>query len=94
MKIYGNGGVTNLAFIVGITDIDPFLLNLLQHKEGILETTVVLAIANATNSNNILKMIYAIVLSNRNISRSLLINFGILIFAGLLVSLLFYFTIG
>ncbi len=94
MKIYGNGGVTNLAFIVGITDIDPFLLNLLQHKEGILETTVVLAIANATNSNNILKMIYAIVLSNRNISRSLLINFGILIFAGFLVSLLFYFTIG
>lgn len=94
MKIYGNGGVTNLAFIVGITDIDPFLLNLLQHKEGILETTVVLAIANATNSNNILKMIYAIVLSNRNIRRSLLINFGILIFAGLLVSLLFYFTIG
>lgn len=94
MKIYGNGGVTNLAFIVGITDIDPFLLNLLQHKEGILETTVVLAIANATNSNNILKMIYAIVLSNSNIRRSLLINFGILIFAGLLVSLLFYFTIG
>jgi uncharacterized membrane protein (DUF4010 family) len=94
MKTYGNGGVMNLAFIVGITDIDPFLLNLLQHKEGITETTVVLAIINATNSNNILKMIYAIVLSSSMLKKSLMINFGILIFAGLSVSLLFYLLLG
>ena len=90
MKTYGTSGVTSLAFIVGITDIDPFLLNLLQHQGGITETTVALAIINATNSNNILKMIYALVLSSKNLNKGLIINFSILICSGLAVSLLFY----
>ncbi|MCX6236230.1 MAG: DUF4010 domain-containing protein [Bacteroidia bacterium] len=90
MKTYGTSGVTSLAFIVGITDIDPFLLNLLQHTGGITETTVALAIINATNSNNILKMIYAITLSSKDLNRNLIVNFSILIISGLAVSLLFY----
>ena len=89
-KTYGDTGVTSLAFIVGVTDIDPFLLNLLQHQGGITETTIALAIINATNSNNILKMIYALVLSSKNLNKSLIINFSILIISGLAVSLLFY----
>jgi uncharacterized membrane protein (DUF4010 family) len=90
VKTYGGQGVTSLAFIVGITDIDPFLLNLLQHQGGITETIVALAIINATNSNNILKMIYAVTLSSKNLNKSLIINFSILIFSGLAVSVLFY----
>lgn len=91
MKTYGDQGVTSLAFVVGITDIDPFLLNLLQHQGAITETTVALAIINATNSNNILKMIYAITLSSKSLNRSLIINFSILIISGLAISLLYYF---
>jgi len=90
MKTYGGQGVTSLAFIVGITDIDPFLLNLLQHQGGITETIVALAIINATNSNNILKMIYAVTLCSKSLNKSLIINFSILIFSGLAVSVLFY----
>jgi len=90
MKSYGNEGVSSLAYVVGITDIDPFLLNLLQHKTGITELTIGLAIVNATNSNNILKMIYSLTLSSRNITKKLIINFSILIIAGLAASLLFY----
>ncbi len=90
MKTYGNSGVTTLAFIVGVTDIDPFLLNLLQHQGGITETTIALAIINATNSNNILKMVYALALSSKNLNKSLLVNFSILIISGLSISLLFY----
>ena len=89
MKTYGNSGVTTLAFIVGITDIDPFLLNLLQHTSGITESTIALAIINATNSNNILKMIYSISLSSKEMNKGLIINFSILIFSGLAISLLF-----
>ena len=89
MKTYGNQGVTSLAFIAGITDIDPFLLNLLQNKIGILETTVTLAIINATNSNNILKMIYAITFSSKSLIINLVINFSILIISGISISLLF-----
>jgi uncharacterized membrane protein (DUF4010 family) len=91
MKSYGNSGVTSLAFIVGVTDIDPFLINLLQHTGGITETTIALAIINATNSNNILKMVYAVSLSSKSIQHKLIINFSILAFSGLIISFLFYF---
>ncbi|MBL7967336.1 MAG: DUF4010 domain-containing protein [Prolixibacteraceae bacterium] len=90
LKSYGDTGVTGLAFVVGVTDIDPFLLNLLQQKNGIEQTTVVLAIFNATNSNNLLKMVYAISLSSRSIRRNLILNFSILIAIGLVLSIIFY----
>lgn len=90
LKSYGSNGVTGLAFVVGITDIDPFLLNLLQQKAGIGQLTIVLAIINASNSNNLLKMIYAITFAGKSMRRSLILNFSILIAAGLLLSILFY----
>lgn len=90
LKTYGSSGVTNLAYIVGVTDIDPFLLNILQQKDGIAVFTVALAIINATNSNNLLKMIYAILLGSAQIRKSILMNFLILIAAGLCVSTIFY----
>lgn len=90
MKTYGSAGVTNLAFAVGVTDIDPFLLNLLQQKSGIGQMTIVLAILNATNSNNLLKMIYSVTLSSKSIRKSLILNFSILIVSGLLLSVIFY----
>jgi len=87
---YGNVGVTGLAFVVGITDIDPFLLSLLQKKEGIEQMTIALAIINATNSNNLLKMFYATSLSNKINQKKLFINFSVLILSGILMSIIFY----
>jgi uncharacterized membrane protein (DUF4010 family) len=89
IKTYGNAGVTNLAYIVGITDIDPFLLNLLQHKNSIAEVTAAMAIINATNSNNLLKMVYAITLGSKSLRKKLIVNFLALIFSGLVVSFIF-----
>lgn len=90
LKTYGSAGVTNLAYIVGVTDIDPFLLNILQDKAGIGQMTIALAIINATNSNNLLKMIYAISLSSKNIRKSLILNFSILIASGVVISIIYY----
>jgi len=90
LKTYGSAGVTNLAYIVGVTDIDPFLLNILQQKAGIGQMTIVLAIINATNSNNLLKMMYAISLGSKNIRKSLILNFSILIGVGMLISIIYY----
>lgn len=91
-KNYGNSGITSLAYIVGITDIDPFLLNILQQKTGIGEMTIALAIINATNSNNLLKMIYAISLSSQSIRISIIQRFSILIVGGVVISILFYLS--
>lgn len=90
MKTYGSSGVTSMAFIVGVTDIDPFLLNLLQNTGSITGSTVTLAIINATNSNNLLKMIYAITVSSKSIRGRIILSFSILLISGIAVSLLFY----
>jgi uncharacterized membrane protein (DUF4010 family) len=79
-----------MAFIVGVTDIDPFLLNLLQNTGSITGSTVTLAIINATNSNNLLKMIYAITVSSKSIRGRIILSFSILLISGIAVSLLFY----
>jgi len=79
---YGSGGIKALSFIVGVTDIDPFILNLFQSKWSLSDAVVVTAVINAVTSNNLLKMIYGITLSDRSIRRYLVIGFGVLIVLG------------
>lgn len=86
MKHYGSNGVTGLAFVIGVFDVDPFLLYLLQQKSGIISMTVVLAVINATNSNNMMKMVYAISLSSKEAKKPLALSFAALIGSGFVVS--------
>ena len=90
MEHYGSEGVTGLAFLVGFFDVDPFLLYMLQQHSGITQLTVVLAIINATNSNNLLKMVYAVSLSSKSSRKSIVLCFVTLVAAGLAASGIFY----
>jgi uncharacterized membrane protein (DUF4010 family) len=57
---FGISGIYGLAAIVGVTDIDPFVLNLAQGGvAGVSSTALAAAILIAASSNNILKAIYA-----------------------------------
>lgn len=87
---YGNTGVSGLAFFIGVFDIDPFLLYLLQQHAEIVEFTVAIAIFNATNSNNLMKMFYALTLCNRKSKKMIWMSFLSLIACGLLGSFVFY----
>jgi len=59
-KEFGVTGIYSLAAIVGISDIDPFVLNLAQGGlTGVAPDTLVGAILIAASSNNILKAFYA-----------------------------------
>ena len=89
-KNYGTGGINVLSFLVGVTDIDPFILNLFQSKWNIENSIIVIAVLNAVSSNNLLKMIYGISLSDKSIRWQLIIGFGILIVLGLLMSYVFH----
>ena len=91
IKHYGAGGVNILSFVVGVTDIDPFILNLVQSKMECTNAMIVVAILNAVSSNNLLKMIYGAGLADKSIRRQLIIGFGILILLGLLLSFVFHF---
>ena len=56
---FGNMGLQVLSAIVGFTDIDPFILSLVQGKYSVSNEALVQAILVAVASNNILKAIYA-----------------------------------
>jgi uncharacterized membrane protein (DUF4010 family) len=57
---FGTSGIYTLAAIVGVTDIDPFVLNLAQGgTSGMPDGALAAAILIAAASNNILKALYA-----------------------------------
>jgi uncharacterized membrane protein (DUF4010 family) len=60
---FGAGGLHVLSFVVGFSDIDPFIFSLLDGKFQVSSGAVVSAVLIASASNNLLKAIYAMVLS-------------------------------
>ncbi len=60
---YGDIGLNILSFIVGFTDIDPFVLSILSSKLDITVSGASSAIIIAVGSNNILKAFYAYIFS-------------------------------
>lgn len=76
---YGNIGVSVLSFIVGITDIDPYILSLFQENSThIALHSVISATVIATASNNLVKMLYAIILGAKPMRKNLIIGFTLL----------------
>ncbi|MBD3754838.1 MAG: DUF4010 domain-containing protein [Gammaproteobacteria bacterium] len=59
---FGDTGLRYLSVIVGFTDIDPFVLSLLNGSYATEHTTIAGAILIAAGSNNFLKAVYALVL--------------------------------
>jgi len=59
---YGSEGLHMLSFIVGLTDIDPFILSLLGGTYHITETQLISAVIIASGSNNLIKAAYALIL--------------------------------
>jgi uncharacterized membrane protein (DUF4010 family) len=58
---FGTSGIYALAAIIGVSDIDPFVLNLAQGGAASLpNTALAAAILIAASSNNVLKAFYAV----------------------------------
>jgi uncharacterized membrane protein (DUF4010 family) len=57
---YGTDGLHILSFVVGMTDIDPFILSLLEGSFRVSESQLITAIIIAAGSNNLIKAIYAL----------------------------------
>ncbi len=88
IKTYGGHGVSVLAFVVGVTDIDPFIINLFQGKLNIEASLIAMAVLNAITSNNVLKLIYALGLSDKSLRKELILSFGVLIVSGVVCALI------
>lgn len=58
-------GLRMLSFLVGASDIVPFIVSILQGNLGISQPQVLQAILVATASNNLMKAVYAYLFGNR-----------------------------
>ena len=80
ISIYGKLGVNILSVVVGVTDIDPYILNLFQSGlNNLTVTTIVSATIIATASNNLIKMIYSIIFGSTIIKKYVILGFSTLI---------------
>jgi uncharacterized membrane protein (DUF4010 family) len=60
MRQFGTVGIYALAAVVGVSDINPFVLSLAQHGAGELSGSVeAIAVLLATASNNLFQAVYA-----------------------------------
>ncbi|BDU73803.1 MgtC/SapB family protein [Mesoterricola silvestris] len=58
-------GLRMLSFLVGASDIVPFIVSILQGNLGITEPQILQAVVVATASNNLMKAVYAYLFGNR-----------------------------
>jgi len=90
LQNFGTQGLNILSFIVGFTDIDPFLLNLFQGKYEVTQLLIGMATFQAILSNNVLKMFYAKTLGNQLLGKYIFQGFGIIIIANFCIILILH----
>ena len=90
LQNYGAQGLNILSYIVGFTDIDPFLLNLFQGKYNVGDMVIGMATLQAIVSNNILKMVYARSLTSRKMAGYIYQGFGIIILANIIIIIIMH----
>jgi uncharacterized membrane protein (DUF4010 family) len=85
VRYLGQGGIYGLAAIMGITDVDPFILGLTQVAgKGTAVSVAAVAIVIATASNNCVKGGYALLFGERQAGRQSLVLLVGLAIVGLL----------
>jgi uncharacterized membrane protein (DUF4010 family) len=86
---FGAIGIYGLAGIVGMTDIDPFVLSLAQHSAPQLSSSVEAgAVIIAASSNNLIKAFYAIAYSGGHMGMVSIATLGALAACGAITAVL------
>jgi uncharacterized membrane protein (DUF4010 family) len=81
---YGTPGLNVLSYLVGLTDIDPFLIGLFQGKFSVTPVHIAIATLQAVISNNFAKMCYGCFFAGRKAIVYLLSGFLLIIAATIL----------
>jgi len=85
---YGQTGLNVLSYLVGLTDIDPFLINLFQGKYKVGVDAIAVATLQAIVSNNVLKLVYACFFSAKRSWLMLIVSFAVIIAANMIVDVI------
>lgn len=65
LDYFKDSGLRMLSFVVGFSDITPFVVSLLQGNFGIVDAQIIQAVIIATASNNVLKLLYTYAFGSR-----------------------------
>ncbi len=79
MNTYGTKGLNLLSLVVGVTDIDPFLLSLFTGKYHITMDALAQATLIAVTSNNVIKLGYGLFLGDKKLYKTLILGFSAII---------------
>jgi len=86
---YGSLGINIFSLIVGVTDIDPYILNLFQVGNiNISSETIVRVTIIATANNNLIKIIYSLFLGSTAIRKTVIIGFSIFIIISICLAII------
>jgi len=82
---FGESGINLLSLVAGFADVDSYTMNLVQGKFAVSSVFMISSIIIATTSNNVIKGIYGIVLSEKKTRKLIIIGFSFIILVNLLV---------
>ncbi len=88
----GTGGLTALSFVSGVSDITPFILNLVQGTGGVSVEMIAACSLQAIVSNIVVNLCYALFFAGRGsaLRRPLLAGFGVVIGVNVCLLAVFY----
>ncbi len=88
LKTYGEPGLNVLSYIVGLIDIDPFLLNLFQGKYEIGLNLITKFAFQAIVANNIVKLTATLILADQLTSKIVFFGLGFITAVNILIIVL------
>ncbi len=75
---FGTHGLNFLSLVVGVTDIDPFLVSLFSGTYKVALNAIADATLIAISSNNLMKLGYVIFLGSKTIRKPVIIGFAVI----------------
>ncbi|HLO67633.1 MAG TPA: DUF4010 domain-containing protein [Holophaga sp.] len=87
LLFFRESGLRAMSFIVGFTDITPFVVTVLQGNLGIGSDQVIQAVVIATASNNILKAVYTYIFGTRKTAHLAAAGMAGLVFLSMIYAL-------
>ena len=82
---FGTRGLDVLALVVGVTDIDPFLMSLFTGSYPIALSAIGKATLIAVSSNNFVKLVYAVVFGDKAVRKPVIAGFAVIIAASAVI---------
>lgn len=86
---FGDSGLRILSVIVGVTDINPFIINLFQTQHAVAGSLLILATFQAMISNSFVNMVYGVAFSGKKLLKDLALGASVICAVNILILVIF-----